>query len=524
MARPLIGITGQLEAAHWGDWVREAVLSPLTYTRAVERAGGTPVILPPVPPDSVTRLIAGLDGLVLTGGADVNPALYEAEPHEQADVPDRRRDRFELALVRAAIEAGVPVLAIGRGLHVLNVARGGTLIQYLPDSVGHSGHAADTAKMRKHTVTLSPDSMLGQLLGAQALVPALHHQAINQAGDGLVTVGWADDQVIEALELPGHRFAVGIQWHPEEGDDLRVFEALVAAATANAAAAAKPAPNAPNAPAGRGGRKRGANGKTAPAARYAVLQRWLVAADPVDLQPGHGRGPGPGHLEHAHHDQQGPADPGHQACVPSGVAEHPHAALERDRHDQERYAQAEAVDEGQERAPRRRPRGGGQGQHGGQGGADARRPAQPEHDAEQWRPGQPGPRPDRRAQHPAREREPVQQACEQQAEHDRDRAQHLGHAGLVVGQQGAAQTAGGRAIGREQGREAKDEQHRARDRPAPAGRSRWFGRRVVDHDAGRYDRAVGRRDRGRRRGSTRQPLGGAARIAPWASEPDIPVA
>src|ERR1700761_7684945 len=257
MARPLIGITGQLEAAHWGDWVREAVLSPLTYTRAVERAGGTPVILPPVPPDSVTRLVAGLDGLVLTGGADVNPALYEAEPHEQADVPDRRRDRFELALVRAAIEAGVPVLAIGRGLHVLNVARGGTLIQYLPDSVGHSGHAADTAKMRKHTVTLSPDSTLGQLLGGQALVPTLHHQAISQAGDGLVTAAWADDQVIEALELPGHRFTVGIQWHPEESDALRVFEALVAAANANAAAvAAKPVPNAP---AGRGGRKRGAN-------------------------------------------------------------------------------------------------------------------------------------------------------------------------------------------------------------------------------------------------------------------------
>ena len=105
MARPLIGITGQLEAAHWGDWVREAVLSPLTYTRAVERAGGTPVILPPVPPESVARLITGLDGLVLTGGTDVNPSLYEAEPHEQTDVPDHRRDRFELALVHAAIEA-----------------------------------------------------------------------------------------------------------------------------------------------------------------------------------------------------------------------------------------------------------------------------------------------------------------------------------------------------------------------------------------------------------------------------------
>src|ERR1700722_16920673 len=178
MARPLIGITGQLEAAHWGDWVREAVLSPLTYTRAVERAGGTPLILPPGPPDSVTRLIAGLDGLVLTGGADVNPALYEDEPHEQTEAPDRRRDRFELALVRAAIDADLPILAIGRGLHVPTVARGGTLIQYLPDAVGHNGHAAGTAKMTPHDVTLSAGSVLGKLLGERARVLALHHQAI----------------------------------------------------------------------------------------------------------------------------------------------------------------------------------------------------------------------------------------------------------------------------------------------------------------------------------------------------------
>jgi gamma-glutamyl-gamma-aminobutyrate hydrolase PuuD len=261
MARPLIGITGQLEAAHWGDWVREAVLSPLTYTRAVERAGGTPVILPPVPPESVAALIAGLDGLVLTGGTDVSPALYEAEPHEQTDVPDRRRDRFELALVRAAIEADLPVLAIGRGLHVLNVAQGGTLIQYLPEAVGHGGHAAGTAKMRRHTVTLNADSALGKLLGTQSSVPSLHHQAVQQTGTGLATVAWADDQVIEALELEGRRFVVGIQWHPEEGDDLRVLEALVAAATP---AEVKPATSGP---AAKNGRKRGANGKTAPAVR-----------------------------------------------------------------------------------------------------------------------------------------------------------------------------------------------------------------------------------------------------------------
>jgi putative glutamine amidotransferase len=268
MARPLIGITGQLEAAHWGDWVREAVLSPLTYTRAVERAGGTPVILPPVPPESVAALIAGLDGLVLTGGTDVNPALYEAEPHEQTDAPDRRRDRFELSLVQAAIEADVPVLAIGRGLQVLNVARGGTLIQHLPEAVGHNGHAAGPAKMSQHDVNFSPGSKLGKLLGHEKVrVPARHHQAVQQTGTGLATVAWADDQVIEALELEDHRFAIGIQWHPEEGDDLRLLQALVAAATAAPAPDAKPAANGRGAKKQRGGGRGTAAAGTAPPVR-----------------------------------------------------------------------------------------------------------------------------------------------------------------------------------------------------------------------------------------------------------------
>ena len=229
MARSLVGITGQLEAAHWGDWVREAVLSPVTYTRAVERAGGTPVVLPPVPADSVARLVQSLDGLVLTGGTDVNPALYDAAPHDRTEPPDRRRDRFELSLARAAIEAQLPVLAIGRGMHILNVARGGTLIQHLPDAVGHNGHAPDPVKMTPEEVQLSAGSQMGKVLGARARVPTLHHQAIQRAGSGLIAVAWAEDQVIEAVELQGHRFAIGVQWHPEEGDDLRVFEALVAA-------------------------------------------------------------------------------------------------------------------------------------------------------------------------------------------------------------------------------------------------------------------------------------------------------
>jgi putative glutamine amidotransferase len=255
MARPLIGITGQLEAAHWGDWVREAVLSPLTYTRAVERAGGTPVVVPPVPPESVARLVEGLDGLVLTGGTDVSPALYDDVPHEQTEDPDRRRDRFELALVRAAIEADLPLLAIGRGLQVLNVARGGTLIQHLPDAVGHSGHAPGSAKMTRHDVTFKADSALGKLLGAKDQVLALHHQAVKQTGTGLAAVAWADDQVIEAVELDGQRFVVGVQWHPEEGDDLRLLQALVKAATPAPAAAAKPAVN------GRDGAKKQRGGR-----------------------------------------------------------------------------------------------------------------------------------------------------------------------------------------------------------------------------------------------------------------------
>jgi putative glutamine amidotransferase len=269
MARSLIGITGQLEAAHWGDWVREAVLSPLGYARAVERAGGTPVILPPVPADSVARLTQSLDGIVFTCGTDVNPALYDAVPHEKTGPPDRRRDRFEVSLVRAATDAQLPFLAICRGMHVLNVALGGTLIQHLPDAVGHNGHAPDPYKMAPHDVHLDADSTVGRRLGSQARVPALHHQAVCQAGEGLVTVAWADDQVIEAVELQGHPFAVGVQWHPEEGDDLRLFEALIEAAQAatSARAAARAAENkAPKQPAGRGGR----TGRAAAKARARI--------------------------------------------------------------------------------------------------------------------------------------------------------------------------------------------------------------------------------------------------------------
>jgi gamma-glutamyl-gamma-aminobutyrate hydrolase PuuD len=229
MGRPIIGITGELDAARWGNWIREAVVSPVSYTRAVERAGGAPVVLPPVPPDPARAFIDGLGGLVFTGGRDLDPALYEQQRLADTDAPDYRRDRFELALMRAAIDADLPFLAIGRGLHVLSVARGGTLIQHLP------AHRPDTVKNLPHDIELTPDSQLGKLLGARIQAPAAHHQAPHLPGTGLVTAGKSPgDDVIEALELEGHRFGIGVHWHPEEGDDPRLLAALISASSAPA--------------------------------------------------------------------------------------------------------------------------------------------------------------------------------------------------------------------------------------------------------------------------------------------------
>jgi gamma-glutamyl-gamma-aminobutyrate hydrolase PuuD len=225
--RPIIGITSELDAAHWGTWIREAVVSPVSYTRAVERAGGTPIVLPPVPPASVSSLIASVGGLVFAGGRDVDPALYGQQRLDETDLPERRRDRFEIELMRAALDAGIPVLAIGRGMHVLTLARGGALIQHLP------AHRPDPVKYTSHEVHLTGGSTLGRLLGTALTVRAAHHQAPapGRLGEGVALAGWsAADDVTEAVEVDGHRFAIGVHWHPEEGDDPRLLEALVVAA------------------------------------------------------------------------------------------------------------------------------------------------------------------------------------------------------------------------------------------------------------------------------------------------------
>ncbi len=225
MGRPIIGITSELDAARWGDWIREAAVSPVSYIRAVDRAGGAPVIIPPVPPASVAAYIEACDGLVFTGGRDIDPGLYDQERLEASDEPNRRRDQFELALMRAALDANLAFLAIGRGMHVLALARGGTLTQDLP------GHRAGPTRYTPHDVVLGADSALGKLLGARVQVPAAHHQAPYRLGDGLTVTGWSPDgEVTEALEADGHRFGIGIHWHPEEGDDPRLMAALVEAA------------------------------------------------------------------------------------------------------------------------------------------------------------------------------------------------------------------------------------------------------------------------------------------------------
>lgn len=227
---PLIGITASLEPARWGDWVREAALLPVAYQRALERARAVPVLVPPSVRATVPVLVERLDGLIISGGSDVEPSLYGEEPHEETGPPQPHRDRFELALLRAAIDADMPFLAVGRGMQALNVVREGSLIQHLPDVIGGNAHQPSSGRYGRHRVQISVTSRLGKTLGDNAEVASGHHQAVRRLGKGLSTVAWADDQVIEAIELQGHRFGIGVQWHPEESDDPRLIEALVAEA------------------------------------------------------------------------------------------------------------------------------------------------------------------------------------------------------------------------------------------------------------------------------------------------------
>ncbi|HEY5195950.1 MAG TPA: gamma-glutamyl-gamma-aminobutyrate hydrolase family protein [Solirubrobacteraceae bacterium] len=237
MDRPVIGICTALEQAQWSVWDQSAFLLPESYVRALHRAGGIAVMLPPDPavaaePDQVLDL---LDGLLLAGGADIDPDSYgesHRHPRTLATVP--ARDAFEIALTRRALERDLPLLGICRGMQLLNVARGGSVIQHLPEHFGHTGHlrTPGTFDGNDHDVRLTPGMLAARSAGTDhPATKSHHHQGIERLGDGLVITGWAEgDGLPEAIEDPTRRFALGVQWHPEADERSELVSALVAAA------------------------------------------------------------------------------------------------------------------------------------------------------------------------------------------------------------------------------------------------------------------------------------------------------
>ncbi|MFF5252082.1 gamma-glutamyl-gamma-aminobutyrate hydrolase family protein [Streptomyces leeuwenhoekii] len=225
--RPLIGVSTYLESgARWGVWELEAALLPAGYPRLVQRAGGLAVMLPPDAPEHAAAAVARLDGLVIAGGPDVEPSRYGAAPGPRTGPPDRARDAWELALIEAAWARGVPLLGICRGMQLLNVALGGTLVQHL------DGHAGGPGVFGRHPVRPVPGTRYAAVVPEETSVPAYHHQAVDRLGAGLVASAHAADGTVEAVELPSGPWVLGVQWHPEMGEDVRVVRALVEAAAA----------------------------------------------------------------------------------------------------------------------------------------------------------------------------------------------------------------------------------------------------------------------------------------------------
>jgi len=224
--RPVIGITAYAEEARWGVWEAPAALIPLAYVSAVERAGGRPLLVPPSD-DGIEETLAILDGLLFSGGSDLDPETYGAEAHPETNGVRAERDQAELALLEAALARDMPVLAVCRGSQVLNVALGGDLVQHLPEVVGDERHKHTPGVFADHDVEVLPGTKLQALVGDHAPVKSHHHQGYGRLGDGLREAARADDGTIEAIEDPERRFALGVLWHPEAGEDAALFEALV---------------------------------------------------------------------------------------------------------------------------------------------------------------------------------------------------------------------------------------------------------------------------------------------------------
>ncbi|HTW20809.1 MAG TPA: gamma-glutamyl-gamma-aminobutyrate hydrolase family protein [Mycobacteriales bacterium] len=236
-ARPRIGLTTYRERAVFGVWDETADMLPAIYADAIEVAGGLPILLPPAICDdevdaAAEAVLDGVHGLVLSGGADVDPERYAAKRHERTGPPRHDRDAWEIALVGAALRRDLPLLGVCRGMQVLAVALGGTLEQHLPDRVGHEDHAHTPGVHGRHEVRLAPESRLAGIVGPVAEVATYHHQAVDRLPDGVVASGWAEDGTVEAFDVCDSTWAVGVQWHPEVYNGQSLFAAFVAASAA----------------------------------------------------------------------------------------------------------------------------------------------------------------------------------------------------------------------------------------------------------------------------------------------------
>jgi putative glutamine amidotransferase len=229
--RPVIGICASIEAARWGAWELLSNISPRSYSLAVQRAGGLALLLPPddAVAESPDELLDLLDGLILSGGSDIDPATYGAAPHPETGGAREERDRFELALGTRALARDLPLLGICRGMQMLNVIQGGTLDQHLPDRLGHDGHRHTPGVFADHEVELAPGSLAARVVGTErTAVRSHHHQGVDELGEDLVVTGHSEpDGVVEAIERPDRRFALGVLWHPEEDERSRVIGAFV---------------------------------------------------------------------------------------------------------------------------------------------------------------------------------------------------------------------------------------------------------------------------------------------------------
>ncbi|SDO55492.1 gamma-glutamyl-gamma-aminobutyrate hydrolase family protein [Actinacidiphila guanduensis] len=227
--RPLVGISTYSTQAAWGVWRQQAALLPSTYVEAVTRAGALAVLLPPQPAGAL-EAVAALDALVVSGGPDVDPARYGEPAHPRTDPPDVLRDAWEFDLLHAALTRDLPVLGVCRGMQVLNAALGGTLEQHLPDRLTGRVHRDPPGRFARTRVNVRPGSRLAGIVGESAEVSCYHHQAVARLGAGLVATAWSTDETVEAVELPGRRFVLGVQWHPEnDTEDIRLFRALTEA-------------------------------------------------------------------------------------------------------------------------------------------------------------------------------------------------------------------------------------------------------------------------------------------------------